>query len=474
MFRISAAAVGLAAALALPPPLALAQQASPVQQAPAPAWAQGRPDSMAASPLAPHAPRLTVTAPDRLPVNALRVPEGFKVEVWAHGAPGVRMLAEGPNGTVFGGARAIGRVYAISEEGGQRRVRTLAQGLNNPNGVAVRDGDLYVVAINRVLRYDGIEGKLDNPGQPVELTQQFNLPTEEHHGWKFAAFSPDGRLTMNIGVPCNICEFDRDRFAMIVSFRPDGSDRRVEAKGIRNSGGLRLAPATRELWATNNGRDWAGNEMPHDTLHRIRRPGEDHGFPVLRGRLERPGGVARRQCSEFEQPAASLGPHTAPLGARFYTGTMFPEGTATSSSSPPRVLEPRAALGLRRGGGAGRRRRRRDGRGALPDRLPRRREQPLPRPPVDVLQRRDGSLPGERRAERRDLPHLPPVSLRGAVLAAALAAVASSPRRRRTRRRERPWRRSAAAATATGREASRRRRPCPRSPGSRRSSSPCR
>jgi glucose/arabinose dehydrogenase len=326
MFRISAAAVGLAAALALPPPLALAQQASPVQQAPAPAWAQGRPDSMAASPLAPHAPRLTVTAPDRLPVNALRVPEGFKVEVWAHGAPGVRMLAEGPNGTVFGGARAIGRVYAISEEGGQRRVRTLAQGLNNPNGVAVRDGDLYVVAINRVLRYDGIEGKLDNPGQPVELTQQFNLPTEEHHGWKFAAFSPDGRLTMNIGVPCNICEFDRDRFAMIVSFRPDGSDRRVEAKGIRNSVGFDWHPATRELWATNNGRDWAGNEMPHDTLHRIRRPGEDHGFPFCVGDWNDPAASARRQCSEFEQPAASLGPHTAPLGARFYTGTMFPEG----------------------------------------------------------------------------------------------------------------------------------------------------
>ena len=138
MFRISAA-LGLAAALALPPSLASAQHPQPPANPP---WAQGRPESMAASPLAPHAPRMTVTAPDRLPINALRVPEGFKVEVWAHGAPGIRMLAEGPNGTVFGGSRTIGRVYAITEEGGQRKVRTLLQQLNQPNGVTVRDGNL--------------------------------------------------------------------------------------------------------------------------------------------------------------------------------------------------------------------------------------------------------------------------------------------------------------------------------------------
>jgi glucose/arabinose dehydrogenase len=319
MFRINTTTLGLAAALALPASLAFAQQAA----AP-PTWQQGRPDSMASSPLAPHAPRLTTTAPERLPIDALRVPQGFKVEVWAHGAPGARMMAEGPNGTVFVGTRAIGRVYAVSEEGGQRRVRTLLQQLNQPNGVAVRDGNLYVVAINRVLRFDGIEGKLDNPGQPADLTAAFNLPTEEHHGWKFLAFSPDGRLTMNTGVPCNVCEFDRDRFANIISFRPDGSDRRIEARGIRNSVGFDWHPTTRELWATNNGRDWAGNDIPNDTLHRIRRPGEDHGFPFCVGSWNDPA-VPRRECSEFVQPAALLGAHVAALGARFYTGSMFPE-----------------------------------------------------------------------------------------------------------------------------------------------------
>ena len=280
---------------------------------------------MASSPLAPHAPRLTVTPPDRLPIAALRVPQGFKVEVWAHGAPGARTMAEGPNGTVFVGTRTIGRVYAVSEEGGQRRVRTLLQQLNQPNGVAVRDGNLYVVAINRVLRFDGIEGKLDNPGEPADLTAAFNLPTEEHHGWKFLAFSPDGRLTMNTGVPCNVCEFDRDRFANIISFRPDGSDRRVEARGIRNSVGFDWHPTTRELWATNNGRDWAGNDIPNDTLHRIRRPGEDHGFPFCVGSWNDPA-VPRRECSEFVQPAAVLGAACRRRSGRDSTpGRMFPE-----------------------------------------------------------------------------------------------------------------------------------------------------
>ena len=246
------------------------------------------------------------------------------MELWAHGMPGIRTLAEGPNGTIFGGSRTIGRVYAVTEEGGQRRVRTLLQQLNQPNGLAVRDGNLWVVAINRVLRYDGIEGKLDNPGEPADLTAAFNLPTEEHHGWKHIGFSPDGRLYMNVGVPCNICEFDRDRFALILSFRPDGSDRRVEARGVRNSVGFDWHPATRELWATNNGRDWAGNDTPPDTLLRIRRSGEDHGFPFCVGEWNDPA-VPRRQCSEFAQPAAALGAHIAPLGTRFYTGTMFPE-----------------------------------------------------------------------------------------------------------------------------------------------------
>jgi glucose/arabinose dehydrogenase len=308
-------ALGLAATLAAVPALA--------QQAPPPAWAQGRPDGMAASPLAPHAPRLTVTPPDQVPVAALRVPQGFQLELWAHGMPGARTMAEGEDGTVFVGTRTIGRVYAVTDANGQRSSRVVAERLTDPNGIAVRDGNLYVVAINRVLRYDGIGRRLGDVPQPVDLTSAFNLPTDAHHGWKYAAFGPDGRLYMNVGVPCNICEFDRDRYALLVSFNPDGSDRRIEARGVRNSVGFDFHPTTRELWATNNGRDWAGNEIPEDSLHRVRRSGEDHGFPHCVGNWADPAAAARN-CSEFSQPAALLGPHVAGLGIRFYTGTAFP------------------------------------------------------------------------------------------------------------------------------------------------------
>lgn len=309
-------ALGLAASFAAAP--VLAQQTPP-----APAWQQGRPDSMAASPLAPHAPRLTVTPPDQVPVAALRVPQGFQLELWAHGMPGARAMTEGEDGTVFVGTRAIGRVYAVTEAGGQRSTRTVAERLTEPNGLAVRDGNLYVIAINRVLRYDGIGRRMGDVPQPTDLTSAFNLPTEAHHGWKFAAFGPDGRLYLNIGVPCNICEYNRDTHALIVSFNPDGSDRRIEARGIRNSVGFDFHPTTRELWATNNGRDWAGNDIPEDSLHRIRRSGEDHGFPFCVGSWNDPA-AAQRNCSEFTAPAALLGPHTASLGIRFYNGTQFP------------------------------------------------------------------------------------------------------------------------------------------------------
>lgn len=320
MIRQKIIAAGLLAALACLPGLAQAQQAAP------PAWAIGREGSGMAATLAPHAPRLTVTPRDQLPLAAIRLPPGFHAEIYAHGIPGARMMAEGPNGTVFVGTRTIGRVYAITRNAdGTTRTRTLLQGLTQPNGIAVLNGSLYVIAINKVLRFDNIEQNLDNPGSGVDMTAAFGLPPEEHHGWKFLALGPDGRLYTNVGVPCNICDFNRDTHALLVSFKPDGSDRRIEARGVRNSVGMDHHPVTGELWATNNGRDWAGNDIPNDTLVRVRRSGEDHGFPYCVGNWADPGAPAQRNCSEFQQPAALLGPHVAALGMRFYDGTMFPE-----------------------------------------------------------------------------------------------------------------------------------------------------
>lgn len=297
------------------------------QQPAVPGWAVGRPEG---STLAPHAPRLTTTPADQLPVGSIRVPQGFQVEVFAHGMPGARMMTEGPNGTIFAGTRAIGRVYAVSRNAdGTTRTRVIAQGLPQPNGLVMVGSSLFVFAVNRVLRYDNIEANLDNVPAPVDLTAAFALPTDAEHGgnhsWKFTTLGPDGRIYTNVGMNCNICETDRDKFALLVSFNPDGSDRRIEARGVRNSVGMGHHPRTRELWATNNGRDWAGNDWPNDTLHRVRRSGEDHGFPFCSAGQPDPQFNAGRNCSEFVQPAALLGAHVASLGMRFYTGTMFPE-----------------------------------------------------------------------------------------------------------------------------------------------------
>jgi glucose/arabinose dehydrogenase len=312
--------MGLAAAAVALPGLAFAQQA-----APAPAWAQGRPAEMANSPLAPHPARLTTTPAERIPTASLRVPEGFQVELWAHGLPGARVMVRGPDGTIFVGTRAIGRVYAVRDSGGERTVTTLMQGLTQPSGLAVRDGALYIAAMNRVLRIDNVEQNLQNP-QPVELTEAFGQAPEPHHGWKHIAFGPDGRLYIPRGVPCNICEFDGDRFATIESWNPDGSDRRIEARGVRNSVGFDFHPRTGQLWFSNHGRDWAGHNNPSDTLHVNLRRGEHHGFPWCAGGFQDPAASEpTRLCNEFPPPARLLGPHVAPVGTHFYTGTQFPE-----------------------------------------------------------------------------------------------------------------------------------------------------
>ncbi|WPB85691.1 PQQ-dependent sugar dehydrogenase [Sediminicoccus rosea] len=316
--------LGMAALLMAGPAFAQAPAATP---APVPGWAVGRPEG---STLAPHAARLTVTPLDQVPVSSIRLPQGFQAEVFAHGIPGVRAIAEAPGGTLFAGTRAIGRVYAITRNpDGTTRTRIFAQGLAQPNGLVMIGNSLYIFAVNRVLRYDNVEANLDNPPAPVDLTAAFALPTEQEHGgnhhWKYASLGPDGRIYTNVGVNCNVCDTDRDKFALLVSFRPDGSDRRIEARGVRNSVGFAHHPTTRELWATNHGRDWVGDDNPQDSLLRVRRAGEDFGFPYCLGTWADPQYNRGRACSEFSQPAALLGPHTAVLGMRFYTGTMFPE-----------------------------------------------------------------------------------------------------------------------------------------------------
>jgi len=251
------------------------------------------------------------------PLERIQLPPGFRIELLA-AVPNARSLALGAKGTLFVGSRSGGAVHAVGRDG---RVHRIASGLYMPNGVAFRDGALYVAEVHRILRFDGIEDRLAAPPAPAVVHDR--LPRDAHHGWKFIRFGPDGQLYVPIGAPCNVCE--RDGYALIGRMPPDGSRFEVFARGVRNTVGFDWHPATRELWFTDNGRDWLGDELPADELNRAPRAGMHFGFPHChQGDLADPEFGRARRCAEFEPPARKLGPHVAALGMRFYTGSMFP------------------------------------------------------------------------------------------------------------------------------------------------------
>ncbi len=259
-------------------------------------------------------------------LDRIQLPAGFAIDVFATGLPGARSLARSPQGTVFVGTRE-GRVYAVVDKNGDGRPesqRTIAEGLEEPNGVDVKDGTLYVVEVSRVLRFDRIEEQLAKPA-PLRSTVFFSgLPSARGHQWRYARFGPDGWLYVGIGAPCNVCERD-EPFAAIARIAPDGKRLEPWARGVRNSVGFDWQPQTNVLWFTDNGRDWMGDDKPPDELNRAPRAGMHFGFPYCQGGdLVDPDEGRGRRCSDFVPPAAKLGPHVAALGMRFYRGTMFP------------------------------------------------------------------------------------------------------------------------------------------------------
>ena len=260
-------------------------------------------------------------------LEKLTLPPGFSIEVYADNVDNARQMSLSPNGTLFVSTRRAGNVYAVLDDDGDQkadRVLTLDTDLNMPNGVAFRDGALYVAEINQVLRYDDIEANLQTPPEPVVVNDEF--PTDRAHGWKFIAFGPDGRLYVPVGAPCNVCDHEAEApiYSTITSLNPDGSDLQIYVHGIRNSVGFAWHPDTDELWFTNNGRDRLGDTRPADTLHHAPEAGLHFGFPFChQGDIQDPE-FNTRPCSEFRPPAQKLGPHVASLGMRFYTGAMFP------------------------------------------------------------------------------------------------------------------------------------------------------
>jgi len=261
-----------------------------------------------------------------LPLETIQLTPGFQIALFATNVAGARSLALGSQGTVFVGTMERGCVYAVvdrDQDGRAEEVLTIARGLNTPNGVAFRDGALYVAEIHRVLRFDDIESRLNDPPKPVVVNDRF--PRDEHHGWKFLRFGPDGWLYVPVGAPCNVCLSTNSIYASITRMKADGTGREVFAHGVRNTVGFDWHPVTKELWFTDNGRDWMGDDRPPDELNHASKPGLHFGFPFCHGTAiaDRKFGK-QRKCEEFVAPAQELGPHVAALGMRFYTGRMFP------------------------------------------------------------------------------------------------------------------------------------------------------
>ena len=307
--------------VALVAAVALATFAS-AQQPASPPWKQGQPPEQASSPLAPHPQPPAPKAAAEIPVSKIKVPQDLKVELWAHGIPNARTMAWGDKGTLFVGSRVAGQVYAIVDKGTTREVKTILKGLTQPNGVAFKDGTLYVAEISRITKYPGIESNLDSP--PVAQVVIDTLPKDAPHGWKFLSFGPDGRLYFAIGAPCNIC-LPPETHAALVSIKPDGTELRYEARGVRNTVGHDFHPVTRELYFTNHARDWLGEDVPNDTLHHVVKPGSHFGYPYChQGEILDPEFGKGRACSEFNPPILKMGPHVATNGIWFYRGSMLP------------------------------------------------------------------------------------------------------------------------------------------------------
>ncbi len=260
------------------------------------------------------------------PIASLTPPPGFQAAVYAENVENARSMARGPRGTVFVGSRTVGKVHAVVDSNGDHRadrVVLIASGLDQPNGIAMRNGALYVATASRILRYDDIEQHLDAPPAPVVVRDGLPNP-DRGHTWKYIAFGPDDLLYMSVGAPCNVCESPA-MVSAIVRMKPDGSDLEVFAEGVRNSVGFDWHPVTRDLWFTDNGRDLLGDDVPNDELNVASRAGQHFGFPFChQGDVPDPQFGSQRACSTAEAPVQLLGPHVAALGVMFYTGAMFP------------------------------------------------------------------------------------------------------------------------------------------------------
>lgn len=271
----------------------------------------------------------TIETDSLLPLEKLMLPEGFKISLFAKGIDGARSMAMGDNGTLYVGTRTENTLYAVEDSDGDfkaDRVVVLDTSLNVPNGVAFKNGSLYVAEVNRLLRYDNVENDVEHLPEPEVIYDDY--PDEFHHGWKYIAFGPDEKLYVPVGAPCNICDSAvvDQRYASITRMNADGSDREIYAHGVRNTVGFDWHPDSKELWFTDNGRDLLGDNIPPCELNRVEEMGQHFGYPFCHaGLIADPEYGDQRSCDEFVAPVQQLAPHSAPLAVKFYTGDMFPK-----------------------------------------------------------------------------------------------------------------------------------------------------
>jgi glucose/arabinose dehydrogenase len=282
----------------------------------------GQPDTADAKKLSPVAPPPIPAAAEKIQLDKLTLPKGFKIEIYASGVANARSLREGDKGTIFVGSRLLDKVTAIIEKDGKRSLKTVASGLYRPNGLAFKDGTLYIAELSKVSKIEKIEDHLDNPPKPVVIYD--NLPKDEAHGWKFIAIGPDNKLYVPVGQPCNNC-LPPDTHAQIRRINLDGSGMEVVARGVRNTVGFDWHPVTKQLYFTDNGRDWMSEDLPEDELNRVTKVGEHFGSPFCyQGDVPDPEFGWGKSCKDFTPPVAKMGPHSATLGMRFYNGNQFP------------------------------------------------------------------------------------------------------------------------------------------------------
>lgn len=252
-------------------------------------------------------------------LSKIMLPKGYMIEVYTDQVPNARAMDFAEDGTLFAGSMAEGKVYAVRPD---RTVVIIDDSLEMPTGLDYYDGDLYVAAVSRILKYENILQTMDTSPDPVVVNG--NFPKDTWHGWKFIRVGPEGKLYIPVGMPCNVCLPDKTWYGRIMRMTLDGQTLEYVAEGVRNTVGFDWDPESGDFWFTENGRDEMGDDFPPDELNKTRVVGANFGFPFMNGKTLDPEYWPQRPKSVgFTIPVYELPSHVAPLGMRFYTGKMF-------------------------------------------------------------------------------------------------------------------------------------------------------